>query len=89
MRRKDRTAEFLLTHPVSRFRIVFEKMLCIFWQILILNTASILTSAITIYAIGETLKAKEFLLLHAACFLLRQKSRPYVLHFLPFCGEAV
>ncbi len=68
---KDRTAEFLLTHPVSRFRIVFEKMLCIFWQILILNTASILTSAITIYAIGETLKAKEFLLLHAACFLLQ------------------
>ena len=68
---KDRTAEFLLTHPVSRFRIVFEKMLCIFWQILILNTASILTSAITIYAIGETLQAKEFLLLHAACFLLQ------------------
>ena len=29
---KNRTAEYLLTHPVSRSRIVFEKLLCISCQ---------------------------------------------------------
>lgn len=68
---KNRTAEYLLTHPVSRSRIVFEKLLCIFCQILILNVVSILTSMIVVRAIGESLQMKEFLLLHAAYLLLQ------------------
>ena len=68
---KNRTAEYLLTHPVSRSRIVFEKLLCIFCQILILNAVSILTSMIVVRAIGESLQMKEFLLLHAAYLLLQ------------------
>ena len=67
----NRTAEYLLTHPVSRSRIVFEKLLCISCQILILNAVSILTSMIVVRAIGESLQMKEFLLLHAAYLLLQ------------------
>ena len=68
---KNRTAEYLLTHPVSRSRIVSEKLLCIFCQILILNSVSILTSLIVVRAIGENLEMKEFFLLHAAYLLLQ------------------
>ena len=68
---KNRTAEFLLTHPVSRTRIVFDKLLCVLIQILILNAVSILTSMAVIYAIGEELQMTEFLLLHAAYLLLQ------------------
>ena len=34
---KDHTAEFLLTHPVSRERVLTEKLLAVFVQIIILN----------------------------------------------------
>lgn len=68
---KNRTAEYLLTHPVSRSRIVFEKLLSILCQILILNAVSILTALIVIHATGESPAMKEFLLLHAAYLLLQ------------------
>ena len=34
---KDRTAEFLLTHPVSRVRVVSEKLFAVFLQVTALN----------------------------------------------------
>ena len=34
---KDRTAEFLLTHPVSRVRIITEKLIAVFIQITAMN----------------------------------------------------
>ena len=34
---KDKTAEFLLTHPVSRVRVITEKLIAVFLQITILN----------------------------------------------------
>ena len=68
---KNRTAEYLLTHPVSRSRVVFEKLACVLCQILILNAVSMLTSLIAVRAIGESLQMKEFLLLHAAYLLLQ------------------
>ena len=68
---KNRTAEYLLTHPVSRSSVVFEKLACVLCQILILNAVSMLTSLIAVRAIGESLQMKEFLLLHAAYLLLQ------------------
>lgn len=68
---KNRTAEYLLTHPVSRSRIVFEKLFSVICQILILNAVCILTSIIVVRAIGESLQMKEFLLLHGAYLLLQ------------------
>lgn len=68
---KNHTAEFLLTHPISRSRAAAEKFLAILLQICILNAVTVLVSVIMTAAIGETLQMKEFLLLHLAYLLLQ------------------
>lgn len=68
---KNRTAEFLMTHPVSRGKIVLDKLLSVLIQILILNVVGVLTSLIVISAIGEDVQINEFFLLHLAYLLLQ------------------
>lgn len=68
---KNHTAEFLLTHPVSRTRVVFEKLAAIITQLFLMNIVIILISVMSFAAIGEELPLKEFALLHLAYFLLQ------------------
>ena len=68
---KDRTAEFLLTHPVSRARVVSEKLLSVLIRIAALNGVVWLLSVGSIAAIGEAVPWKELNLLHLAYFLLQ------------------
>ena len=68
---KDRTAEFLLTHPVNRAKIVTQKLLAVFAQILILNVVVYTVSILSMVAVGETIPWKEVNLLHMANFLLQ------------------
>lgn len=68
---KDRTAEFLLTHPVSRTRVITEKLIAVFLQILLLNLVVFGLSAVSILLIGEEIFWKELTLLHLAYFLLQ------------------
>lgn len=68
---KDRTAEFLLTHPVSRSRIVTGKLLAVLLQITALNLIIYTLSAGSIAAVGETVPWKELNLLHFAYYLLQ------------------
>lgn len=68
---KNHTAEYLFTHPVSRAHIVFQKLVRVLLQIVILNTVSILTALVVTAAIGEEFQMKEFLLLHLAYLLLQ------------------
>lgn len=63
---KDRTAEFLLTHPVSRASVVAQKLAAALTQVLALNIVVLAFSAGAIAAIGEELPWREFLLLHGA-----------------------
>ena len=51
---KDKTAEFLLTHPVSRSRVCFEKLLAVIAEIFILNAVVCTVSLLSAVAIGET-----------------------------------
>ena len=68
---KERTAEFLLTHPVSRIHIITGKLTSVVLQILIMNIA-IFTLAITsITAIGEDIPWNEIGLLHLSYFLVQ------------------
>lgn len=67
---KEHTAEFLLTHPVSRGRIVTEKLIAVLLQITFLNIVVLLLSFGSIAAIGEKIPLPELLLLHLAYFLL-------------------
>ena len=68
---KDRTAEFLLTHPVSRARVVSEKLLSVLIRIAALNGVVWLLSVGSIAAIGEAVPWKELNLLRLAYFLLQ------------------
>ncbi|MGN0660541.1 MAG: ABC transporter permease subunit [Oscillospiraceae bacterium] len=68
---KEHTAEFLLTHPISRVRIITEKLISVMLQIIILNIAVYCIAIAAIAAIGEDIPRKEITLLHLAFLLLQ------------------
>ena len=68
---KERTAEFLLTHPVSRRKIITEKLIAVMLQIIVLNVIVFAVVTAGMAAIGETIPWEEMLLLHAAYLLLQ------------------
>ena len=68
---KDHTAEFLLTHPVSRVRVITEKLAAVMLQITLLNLTVLAASLVSIACIGEEIPWKELLLLHLAYYILQ------------------
>lgn len=68
---KEGTAEFLLTHPISRTQIIVEKLCAVFLQIVILNVAVIGVSALSVAIIGEEVSVKTLSLLFLAYFLMQ------------------
>lgn len=68
---KERTAEFLLTHPVSRIRIITEKLTAIMLQIVIMNIVIFILSLISVAIIGEDIPWKELSLLHLSYLLIQ------------------
>ena len=68
---KERTAEFLLTHPVSRIRIITEKLIAVLIQITALNLIIYAISVGSMTMIGEEIPWKEINLLHLAYYLLQ------------------
>lgn len=70
---KEHTAEYLLTHPISRRRVVAEKLAAVFAQILILNGVIFGISLFSIVFVGEAVPWKELTLLHLAYLLLQME----------------
>lgn len=68
---KEKTAEFLLTHPVSRARVVTEKLAALLVQITRMNLLILALSLLAMRLIGENIPWKEILLMHGAYFLLQ------------------
>ena len=68
---KDKTAEFLLSHPVSRKRIVTEKLIAVLVQITAMNIIIYALAIGSIAAIGEAIPWKEISLIHIAFYLLQ------------------
>jgi ABC-2 type transport system permease protein len=68
---KDGTAEFLLTHPVSRERVIAEKLLAVLVQITVLNLVIYGVSVVSMLAVGEEVPWKEVNLLHLAYYLMQ------------------
>ena len=68
---KERTAEFLLTHPVSRFSVITGKLLSVLTQVVILNLVAVSVSLISAAAIGESFEMNEFILLHTAYLIMQ------------------
>ena len=68
---KEHTAEFLMTHPVSRWRVVTDKLIAVLLQLVLLNVVVYLTAVVSIALIGEDIPWKELNLLHLAYFFLQ------------------
>lgn len=65
------TAEFLLTHPIRRSRVMTEKLAAVLFQILTMNALIYLLAVLSIWTIGEIIPWKELNLIHLA-FLAMQ-----------------
>lgn len=68
---KEQTAEFLLTHPVSRREIVGKKLVSVLIQILLLNLFVAAVTAASICAIGEKPDIRPLFLLLLAYLILQ------------------
>ncbi len=66
-----KTAEFLLTHPVSRMRVTVSKLISVIAQIFILNFCVVAVTLLSVAAVGEETDIKIMLLLFFAYFLLQ------------------
>lgn len=68
---KDRTAEFLLTHPISRNYVVAQKLLAGLIQVILLNVIVFAVSGLSILLIGEQASWNLLGLLHLAYLLMQ------------------
>jgi len=68
---KEKTAEFLLSHPIKRSRVVTEKLLAVLVQIVVLNVLVFGMTVASIAIIGEEIPWKEICLLHLGYFLVQ------------------
>lgn len=57
---RERTAEFLLTHPISRNYVVAQKLAAVIAEVLILNIFVSLAAFVSSLAIGQTIDGKLF-----------------------------
>ncbi|MBO4384517.1 MAG: ABC transporter permease subunit [Clostridia bacterium] len=68
---REHTAEFLLTHPVSRTYVVAWKLAAVIAEVLILNIAVALCALLSSLAIGEKLDAKLFFNVFLGYFIMQ------------------
>ena len=68
---RDKTAEFLFTHPVSRVRILNEKLSSLVIRVLLMNLCIFALSLGMTALIGEQIFWKEMILLHLAFTLMQ------------------
>ena len=67
---KERTAEFLMTHPVSRQRIVAEKLAALMIRIFVFDVAVTLLTGASILLIGEEIHVGKYLVLMGTYLIL-------------------
>ena len=68
---KDKTAEFLLSSPISRSKIITEKLLAVVSQIVILNAAVAAAVVAAMIAIGVSADAGTVALVFLSYFLMQ------------------
>jgi len=68
---KDRTAEFLYTHPVSRVRIMTGKLAAVILEIVAMNVIIYALSVASMAAVGEDIPWQELKVLHLGFFIFQ------------------
>lgn len=84
---REHTAEFLLTHPVSRQSAVAQKLLSVFAQILILNAAAVGVTAMGTAIIGEAPDIKPLALTFAAHLIMHTEIAAICFGISAFIGR--
>lgn len=67
---KEHTAEFLFSHPVSRFRVISEKLAAVITVIVAMNIIIWGLSVASVAAIGESIPWKLLTLIHLAYLIM-------------------
>lgn len=68
---RNRTAELLLTQPLSRSQVVTSKLLAVLAQLVVLNVAVVAVTLLGILAIGESADAAKLAWLFVSYFALQ------------------
>ncbi len=68
---KEGTAEFLLTHPVSRKNVITQKLLAVMAQLVIMNVVVIAISSVSMLIVDVSADKKTLALLFLAYFLMQ------------------
>ena len=68
---KEHTAEFLLTHPISRTSVVFNKLCAAVLQLILLNYAVAGVTALSVLIIGEKPDVYKLFLMFLAYFIMQ------------------
>ena len=68
---KDRTAEFLLSHPVSRIKVTQQKLLSVFCQIVLLNLVVVCVAVLCITVIDVEVEIGKIVLIFLSYLLLQ------------------
>lgn len=84
---KEHTAEFLLTHPISRQSVAAQKLLSVLAQLAALNLIAACVSVLSALAVGERPEPKLFTLLFAAYFLLQIEIAAICFGVSAFCSR--
>ncbi len=66
----NHTAEFLLANPISRCRVITEKLLSLFIQVLCFDLICVICALISFGVIGEAILWNNFWLFHLAQFVM-------------------
>lgn len=85
---REHTAEFLLTHPVSRNSVIAQKLLSVFAKIIILNIAVIGISALSTIIIGEEPDLKPLALIFTAYFIMQIETAAICFGISAFIGRS-
>ncbi|MGN1163514.1 MAG: ABC transporter permease subunit [Candidatus Ornithospirochaeta sp.] len=67
---KERTAEFLFSHPVSRESVLLSKYLALQIEILVLHILGLLCTVLSIIAVGEEVPWSDLILLHTSYYIM-------------------
>lgn len=84
---REHTAEFLLTHPVSRQSVVVQKLISVVVQIVILNAAVVCVTALSTMMIGEEPEVKPLALMFAAYFAMQLETAAICFGISAFIGR--
>ena len=84
---RQRTAEFLLTHPVKRTRVVAEKLAAVLIQVVAMNAVIYALSIGSMAAVGEAVPWREINLLHAAYLIMQIETASVCFGISAFIGR--